>query len=137
MIFYLFLMSTVNQLLRRRSKRIKKVRKFRNKHLESCPFKKAIITKTFVMSPKKPNSALRKVAMAVLPKKYKKLIVYIPGIGHNLKQFSRIVIKGGRVKDLPGVFYKAVRGAQDFSPREHFLRKKARSKYGVRKKLIF
>ena len=129
-------MSTWNQLIRKKHRRKSKTRAYRNKHLGGCPFKKAIVTKTFVVSPKKPNSALRKVAKIVIPSTWKKLIVYIPGIGHNLKQFSRIVIMGGRVKDLPGVFYKAVRGKQDFSPKENIIRRQARSRYGVRKKSV-
>jgi small subunit ribosomal protein S12 len=105
-------MTTINQLCR--SKRKKK--RMRNKvpALDSCPQKKGVCTKIFLRTPKKPNSALRKLAKLRLTNN-KKVMAYIPGEGHKLQEYSTVIIRGGRVKDLPGIKYHIVRGKLDFS----------------------
>jgi len=95
------------------------------------PFKRGICTRVFTVTPKKPNSALRKVARVKLSNG-KEVSAYIPGEGHNLQEHSVVLIRGGRVKDLPGVRYHVVRGVLDTSGVED--RKKSRSKYGTNKK---
>ena len=96
----------------------------------SSPFKRGVCTKVFTVTPKKPNSALRKVARVRLTNGME-VTAYIPGEGHNLQEHSIVVIRGGRVKDLPGVRYHIVRGVLDAGGVEN--RKRERSKYGVKK----
>jgi small subunit ribosomal protein S12 len=98
--------------------------------LQSCPQKRGVCTRVMTFTPKKPNSALRKVARVRLVNGIE-VTAYIPGIGHNLQEHSVVLIRGGRVKDLPGVRYHIVRGAKDTLGVED--RKKARSKYGTKK----
>lgn len=121
-------MPTVNQLLR--NPRRKKVKKSRTRALEGNPFKKGVCVKVYTRTPKKPNSALRKVASVRLSNK-KVVIAYIPGEKHKLQEHSVVLIRGGRVKDLPGVQYRVVRGKFDLQGVVG--RKRGRSKYGVKK----
>ncbi|VFP88747.1 30S ribosomal protein S12 [Buchnera aphidicola (Cinara piceae)] len=121
-------MSTINQLVR--SSRIRKLVKSNVPALSSCPQKRGVCIRVYTTTPKKPNSALRKVCRVRLTNGYE-VTAYIGGEGHNLQEHSVILIRGGRVKDLPGVRYHVVRGALDCSGVKD--RKKGRSKYGVKK----
>lgn len=121
-------MPTVNQLVRKG--RQKQTKKTSAPALQECPQKRGVCTRVMTFTPKKPNSALRKVARVRLTNGIE-VTAYIPGIGHNLQEHSVVIIRGGRVKDLPGVRYHIVRGALDTLGVEN--RKKARSKYGVKK----
>lgn len=115
------------------------IKKFRKKNkkkvkkliLEKCPQKKATCLKVFVSSPKKPNSASRKVAKVVVLSNKKITQCHIPGVKHSLQRYSTVLIRGGRVKDLPGVKYRLIRGKFDL--KKVFNRAKARSKYGIPK----
>ena len=120
-------MPTINQLCKNKRKSKKKLN--RTPALEKCPQKKGICTKLILRTPKKPNSALRKLAQLRLTNN-KKVFAYIPGEGHNLQTYSTVIIRGGRVKDLPGVKYHLVRGMLDFSGLKD--RKTSRSKYGTK-----
>jgi len=100
--------------------------------LERCPQKKGVCLKVTTMKPKKPNSAIRKIAKVRLTTG-KDVLCYIPGQGHRLQKHSVVLVRGGRVPDLPGVHYHAVRGKYDFIGPETFLRKAGRSKYGLSK----
>ena len=111
--------------------RKKKKKKIKKLILGSCPQKKATCLKIFVMSPKKPNSASRKVAKVVLSSNRKVTHCHIPGIKHSLQRYSTVLIRGGRVKDLPGVKYRIIRGKFDL--KRVYERSKARSKYGIPK----
>lgn len=121
-------MPTVNQLIRnaRSSQRLKSSAPA----LRGCPQKKGVCTRVYTTTPKKPNSALRKVARVRLSNGVE-VTAYIPGEGHNLQEHSMVLVRGGRVKDLPGVRYHIIRGALDSSGVTG--RKKARSKYGAKK----
>ncbi|MFW6138988.1 MAG: 30S ribosomal protein S12 [Spirochaetota bacterium] len=121
-------MPTLNQLIRKGRK--KQMKKTTAPALQSCPQKRGVCTRVMTFTPKKPNSALRKVARVRMTNGIE-VTAYIPGIGHNLQEHSVVLIRGGRVKDLPGVRYHVVRGALDTLGVEN--RKKARSKYGVKK----
>jgi small subunit ribosomal protein S12 len=121
-------MPTVNQLIRKGRKA--QVKKTSAPALQSCPQKRGVCTRVMTFTPKKPNSALRKVARVRLTNGIE-VTAYIPGIGHNLQEHSVVIIRGGRVKDLPGVRYHIVRGALDTLGVEN--RKKGRSKYGVKR----
>lgn len=121
-------MPTYNQLYKKKRKLKKKLDK--TPALNKCPQKKGICTKLVLRTPKKPNSALRKLAKLRLTNK-KLIYAYIPGEGHNLKEYSTVIIRGGRVKDLPGVKYHIVRGVLDFAGLNK--RKTSRSKYGTKK----
>ena len=121
-------MPTINQLVRNGRKRIKK--KARTPALKSAPQKRGVCTRVYTSTPKKPNSALRKVARVRLTTGVE-VTAYIPGIGHNLQEHSVVLVRGGRVKDLPGVRYHIVRGTLDTLGVED--RKKSRSKYGSKK----
>lgn len=101
--------------------------------LQNCPHKKASIIKLWTAKPKKPNSAIRKIAKVWILSSRISVIVYIPGQGHSLQEHSQILIWGGWVPDLPGVHYKAVKGKLDFSSKERFQRKNRRSKFGTPK----
>lgn len=119
-------MPTLNQQLIKRKKKIKKNRK---KALDKCPQKKGICLRVFVTTPKKPNSALRKVARLRLSNKVR-ITGYIPGIGHTLQKYSTVLVRGGRVRDLPGIRYKLIRNKYDLRP--VYNRSQARSKYGIK-----
>ena len=121
-------MPTINQLVRKGREVVKK----RNKvpALESCPQKRGVCTRVYTTTPKKPNSALRKVARVKLTNG-QEVSAYIPGEGHNLQEHSIVLVRGGRVKDLPGVRYHIVRGALDTAGVEG--RNQRRSKYGSKK----
>jgi small subunit ribosomal protein S12 len=121
-------MPTINQLVRKPRKIVKK--KSKTRAMEGCPQKRGVCTIVRTMTPKKPNSALRKVAKVRLTNGYE-VIAYIPGIGHNLQEHSVVLIRGGRVKDLPGVRYHIIRGVLDTEGTAD--RKRSRSKYGTRK----
>lgn len=121
-------MPTINQLIRKGRKQVKK--KTKAPALQCCPQKRGVCTRVMTFTPKKPNSALRKVARVRLTNGIE-VTSYIPGIGHNLQEHSVVLIRGGRVKDLPGVRYHIVRGAKDTLGVDN--RKKARSKYGTKK----
>lgn len=120
-------MPTYNQLCK--NKRIKKTKWNKTPALQKCPQKKGICIKLVLKTPKKPNSALRKIAKVKLTNK-KKVYSYIPGEGHNLQAYSTVLIRGGRVKDLPGIKYHLIRGKLDFSGLKD--RKTSRSKYGTK-----
>ena len=121
-------MPTINQLIRQG--RTTFVNKTKSPALDACPQKRGVCTRVFTTTPKKPNSALRKVAKVRLTNKIE-VIAYIPGEGHNLQEHSIVLIRGGRVKDLPGVRYHIVRGALDTAGVKD--RKQSRSKYGTKK----
>ena len=121
-------MTTVNQLVRK--PRIKRVVKSSVPALEECPQKRGVCTRVYTTTPKKPNSALRKVARVKLTNGYE-VTSYIGGEGHNLQEHSVVLIRGGRVKDLPGVRYHMVRGSLDTAGVNN--RKQSRSKYGTKR----
>jgi small subunit ribosomal protein S12 len=121
-------MSTINQLVRK--PRSKKIVKTGVPALDSCPQKRGVCTRVYTTTPKKPNSALRKVARVRLTNAAE-VTTYIGGEGHNLQEHSVILIRGGRVKDLPGVRYHTVRGALDTTGVDG--RMQGRSKYGTKK----
>ncbi|MBZ0162998.1 MAG: 30S ribosomal protein S12 [Notoacmeibacter sp.] len=121
-------MPTVNQLIRK--PRIAPVKRNKVPAMQANPQKRGVCTRVYTTTPKKPNSALRKVARVRLVNVYE-VNSYIPGIGHNLREHSVVLIRGGRVKDLPGVRYHTVRGTLDTAPTEN--RRQGRSKYGTKK----
>ncbi|MBU4260219.1 MAG: 30S ribosomal protein S12 [Proteobacteria bacterium] len=121
-------MPTINQLVRKGRKRIKK--KTNTPALKGSPQKRGVCTRVYTSTPKKPNSALRKVARVRLTTGAE-VTAYIPGVGHNLQEHSVVLVRGGRVKDLPGVRYHIVRGILDTLGVED--RKQGRSKYGAKK----
>ena len=121
-------MPTINQLVRKGRKRAKK--KTNTPALKGAPQKRGVCTRVYTSTPKKPNSALRKVARVRLTTGIE-VTAYIPGIGHNLQEHSVILVRGGRVKDLPGVRYHLIRGALDTSGVEG--RTQRRSKYGTKR----
>lgn len=122
-------MPTFNQLIK--NKRKSKIRRNKIAALGKNPQKKGVCMKVYTTKPKKPNSAIRKIAKVKLSNK-KKIIAYIPGEGHNLQEHSVVLIKAGRVPDLPGVKFKIIRGKYDSGPLT--FRKKRRSLYGAKKK---
>ena len=121
-------MPTINQLVRKSREKVSK----RNKvpALKSCPQKRGVCLRVYTTTPKKPNSALRKVARVKLTNG-QEVTAYIPGEGHNLKEHSVVLIRGGRVKDLPGVRYHIIRGTLDTQGLEK--RRQRRSKYGAKR----
>ncbi|WP_200763231.1 30S ribosomal protein S12 [Nitrosophilus alvini] len=121
-------MPTINQLVRRERKKV--IKKSKSPALVKCPQRRGVCTRVYTTTPKKPNSALRKVAKVRLTSGYE-VISYIPGEGHNLQEHSIVLVRGGRVKDLPGVKYHIVRGALDTAGVAN--RKRSRSKYGTKK----
>ena len=121
-------MPTINQLIRRERKQQKE--KSKSPALKACPQRRGVCTRVFTTTPKKPNSALRKVARVRLSNGFE-VNSYIPGIGHNLQEHSVVLIRGGRVKDLPGVRYHVVRGVLDTQGVNNRLR--GRSKYGTKR----
>lgn len=137
-------MPTINQLVR--GSRKKQIKKTKAPALKACPQASGTCTRVYTQTPKKPNSAMRKVARVRL-KNGIEVTAYIPGIGHNLQEHSQVMIRGGRVKDLPGVRYHLIRGVLDAAgdiggqaavkdvdgKKEHTGRWVSRSKYGVKK----
>ncbi len=121
-------MPTIQQLVRKERK--KELFKSKSAALHSCPQRRGVCTRVYTTTPKKPNSALRKVAKVRLTNK-EEIIAYIPGEGHNLQEHSIVLVRGGRVKDLPGVRYHIVRGTLDCAGVEG--RKQQRSKYGAKR----
>ncbi len=121
-------MPTINQLVRKGREKVKK--KSKAPALEGNPQKRGVCVRVYTTTPKKPNSALRKVARVRLSNGYE-VTCYIPGIGHNLQEHSIVLVRGGRVKDLPGVRYKIIRGALDAAGVKD--RRQSRSKYGTKK----
>ena len=121
-------MPTISQLVRKGRK--KQVKKSKSAALVNCPQRKGVCTRVYTTTPKKPSSALRKVARVRLTSGFE-VSAYIPGEGHNLQEHSIVYVRGGRVKDLPGVRYHIVRGAADTQGVEG--RKQGRSKYGTKK----
>lgn len=121
-------MPTIQQLVRKGREQLQYSSKSRA--LDACPQRRGVCTRVYTTTPKKPNSALRKVAKVRLTNRFE-VIAYIPGVGHNLQEHSIVLIRGGRVKDLPGVRYHIVRGALDTAGVNN--RQKSRSKYGTKK----
>ncbi|OHB46427.1 MAG: 30S ribosomal protein S12 [Planctomycetes bacterium GWF2_40_8] len=120
-------MPTINQLIRKGRKKV--LKKSKSVDLEGCPQKKGVCLQVMTRTPKKPNSALRKVARVRLTSG-KEVTAYIPGEGHNLQEHSMVLIRGGRVRDLPGVKYHIIRGKLDTAGVDG--RKRGRSKYGAK-----
>ena len=121
-------MPTIQQLIRK--PRQPKVQRSKSQHLQGCPQKRGVCTRVYTTTPKKPNSALRKVARVRLSSGIE-VTAYIPGVGHNLQEHSMVLVRGGRVRDLPGVRYKIIRGSLDTQGVKG--RKQARSRYGAKK----
>lgn len=121
-------MPTINQLVRKGRKKIRG--KSEARALDKCPFKRGVCVQVMTRTPKKPNSAMRKVAKVRLTNGYE-VIAYIPDEGHSLQEHSIVLVRGGRVKDLPGVRYHVVRGALDATGVDK--RRVSRSKYGVKR----
>ncbi len=121
-------MPTIQQLVK--SARERQTKKTKSPALVSCPQRRGVCTRVYTTTPKKPNSALRKVARVRLTSGFE-VTAYIPGIGHNLQEHSVVLVRGGRVKDLPGVRYHIVRGALDTAGVNN--RMQARSKYGTKR----
>ena len=120
-------MPTINQLIKKPRRALPRIKK--NKDLQASPQKRGVCLQVKTMTPKKPNSALRKIARVRLTNQME-VTAYIPGIGHNLQEHSIVLVRGGRVKDLPGVRYKIIRGTLDTAGVRD--RKKARSRYGAK-----
>ena len=121
-------MPTINQLVRKSRKSMQE--KSKAPALKNCPQKRGVCTRVYTSTPKKPNSALRKVARVRLVNGIE-VTAYIPGEGHNLQEHSIVLVRGGRVRDLPGVRYHVIRGAYDAAPVQN--RMQARSKYGAKR----
>jgi small subunit ribosomal protein S12 len=121
-------MPTINQLIRNGRRKARK--KVKTPALQACPQRRGVCVRVYTSTPKKPNSALRKVARVRLTNGIE-VTSYIPGVGHNLQEHSVVMIRGGRVKDLPGVRYHIIRGTMDTSGVED--RRQGRSKYGAKK----
>ncbi|MGI6396892.1 MAG: 30S ribosomal protein S12 [Desulfomonilia bacterium] len=121
-------MPTLNQLVRKGRKNI--IKKKKTRALQQCPQKRGVCVRVYTTTPKKPNSALRKVARVRLTNGYE-VTSYIPGEGHNLQEHSVVLIRGGRVKDLPGVRFHIIRGVMDSEGVQE--RRRGRSKYGTKR----
>lgn len=121
-------MPTFRQLIK--IPRIKKFHKKSKKELINIPNRRGVCIKVFTKTPRKPNSAIRKVARVKLSNK-KRITAYIPGEGHNLREHSNVLIRGGRIKDLPGIKYRCIHGVYDFRGLDK--RRQSRSKYGAKK----
>lgn len=121
-------MPTISQLIRKPRRKV--TRKSKSPALKECPQRRGVCTRVYTTTPKKPNSALRKVARVRLSSGYE-VTAYIPGEGHNLQEHSIVYVRGGRVKDLPGVRYHIIRGVADTQGVEG--RKQGRSKYGAKR----
>jgi small subunit ribosomal protein S12 len=124
-------MPTLNQLLRKNTCRKVKLLRRKKPALMACPQRRGVCFRVYTRTPKKPNSALRKVAKIRLSNAIE-IIAYIPGEGHNLQEHSVVLVRGGRVKDLPGVKYKVIRGTLDLQGVTK--RKQSRSKYGTKRR---
>ncbi len=124
-------MPTINQLVANGRKNI--IRKTKSPALKNCPQRRGVCTRVYTSTPKKPNSALRKVARVRLTSGYE-VSSYIPGVGHNLQEHSLVLIRGGRIRDLPGVRYHIVRGTLDTAGVDG--RKQGRSKYGTKRSKV-
>ncbi len=124
-------MPTINQLVKKKTSRSEKIKTIKKPALLKNPFRKGICIRVYTRAPKKPNSALRKLAKVRIRNSID-VIAFIPGEGHNLQEHSMVLIRGGRVKDLPGVKYKIIRGKLDLQGVLN--RKTSRSKYGTKKK---
>jgi small subunit ribosomal protein S12 len=122
-------MPTIQQLVRKA--RTQKVYREKARHMQACPQKRGVCTRVYTTTPKKPNSALRKVAKVRLAKSGVEAVCYIPGEGHNLQEHSVVLIRGGRVKDLPGVRYHILRGVLDTQGVKD--RRQRRSLYGAKR----
>jgi small subunit ribosomal protein S12 len=125
------MLPTLNQLRKKKRSR-RSLRLYHLLALEGCPQKKGICLKIRTTKPKKPNSAIRKIVRIKLSNN-KQITAYIPGQGYNLQKYSVVLVRGGRVKDIPGIKYKLIRGKYDFSIAESFIRVSRRSKYGISK----
>lgn len=123
-------MATYYQIIRK--PRIKIRVKSRTKFLGKCPQKRGICVRLYTTKPKKPHSGIRKVAKVFLPSRKRHVVAYIPGQGHNLVPHSIILLRGGRVRDIPGMHCKLLRNKYDFTAQEVFKRTKKRSKYGLK-----
>src|SRR6187399_1881087 len=121
-------MPTINQLVRQGRTKVRV--KSKSPALAECPQRRGVCTRVYTATPKKPNSALRKVCRVKLTNGFE-VTSYIPGVGHNLQEHSIVLVRGGRVKDLPGVRYKIIRGSLDTQGVKN--RKQARSRYGAKK----
>jgi small subunit ribosomal protein S12 len=121
-------MPTINQLVKKGRQKVKK--KIKTPALKGCPQRRGVCIRVYTSTPKKPNSALRKVARVRLTNGIE-VTSYIPGIGHNLQEHSVVLIRGGRVKDLPGIRYHIIRGTLDSAGVED--RRRSRSKYGAKR----
>lgn len=121
-------MPTINQLIHKERKQV--VKRKKTPALQACPQRRGVCTRVYTTTPKKPNSALRKVCRVRLVNGME-VTAYIPGEGHNLQEHSMVLIRGGRVKDLPGVRYKVIRAALDCAAVDN--RKQARSRYGAKR----
>jgi small subunit ribosomal protein S12 len=121
-------MPTINQLIADGRKSV--IKKTKSPALKDCPQRRGVCTRVYTAAPRKPNSALRKVAKVRLTSGYE-VSSYIPGVGHNLQEHSLVLVRGGRVRDLPGVRYHIIRGTFDTTGVEG--RKQSRSKYGAKK----
>jgi small subunit ribosomal protein S12 len=119
---------TINQLVRK--ERTRQIDKTKSPALSSCPQRRGVCTRVYTTTPKKPNSALRKVARIRLTNGFE-VTSYIPGVGHNLQEHSVVLIRGGRIKDLPGVRYHTIRGTLDAAGVKN--RGQGRSKYGTKR----
>lgn len=124
-------MPTAKQLMK--DARVRKHRRPRLLALQGAPYRRGIIYKLTTMSPRKPNSAKRKIAKVRLVYNLKRVFAAIPGKGHNLHEYSVVIVRGGSAKDLPGVNYTLMRGLEDFNFLETFERKARRSKFGIKK----
>jgi len=125
-------MPTFNQLGLHKV-RTGKIRAIRLKALEGSPQRYGVVYKVTIMTPRKPNSAKRKIVKVRLTFNRRKVFANIPGLGHNLREYSRCYVEGGAAKDLPGVNYTAIRGREDFAKEERIQRHHKRSKYGISK----
>jgi small subunit ribosomal protein S12 len=125
-------MPTYSQITRKTRLKSKKIKKNRAGALNGAPHKKGVCVKITILSPKKPNSAKRKITKVRIMKG-KKINCYIPGQGHDLREYSVVLVRGGRVRDLPGIQYHLVKGKFDFSSWEREPRVNSRSKYGIPK----
>ena len=121
-------MPTINQLVSKERKRL--IEKTKSPALTNCPQRRGVCTRVYTTTPKKPNSALRKVARIRVTNGFE-VTAYIPGVGHNLQEHSVVLIRGGRIKDLPGVRYHIIRGTLDAAGVQN--RGQSRSKYGVKR----
>jgi small subunit ribosomal protein S12 len=125
------MLPTINQL-RKKNRSRRTARLYHLLALEGCPQKKGICLRIRTTKPKKPNSAIRKIVRIKLSNN-KQITAYIPGQGYNIQKYSVVLVRGGRVKDLPGIKYKLIRGKYDFTIAETIVRVRRRSKYGITK----